>query len=216
MVSSTRSTEKRGRVSTRPGARDASPKRTTATGTKTSRTKAGAKKRAGNATKPRAAAKRAPSETPNKYFVLRRSAIQGRGAFATRPIRRGTRIIEYTGETITPKEADKRYDDSAMGRHHTFLFSVDSRKVIDAAVGGNDARFINHSCAPNCEAIDVNRRIFIEAIRDIAPGEELTYDYAYERDGTEDEEWEKLYVCRCGAETCRGTILAPLKKRAKK
>jgi hypothetical protein len=153
---------------------------------------------------------------PNKYFELRRSAIQGRGAFAIRPIRRGTRIIEYTGEVITPEEGDARYDDPGMGRHHTFLFSVTRKKVIDAAVGGNEARFINHSCAPNCEAIDDKQRIFIEAIRDIASGEELTYDYAYERDGTEDEEWERLYVCRCGAPTCRGTILAPKKTRGKK
>lgn len=165
------------------------------------------------AVRPRPAATNATAPSDNKYFVLRRSAIQGRGAFAIRPIRRGTRIIEYVGECITPAEADRRYDDSGMGRHHTFLFSVDKRKVIDAAVGGNEARFINHSCAPNCEAVDERRRIYIEAIRDIAPGEELTYDYAYERDGTEDEEWERLYVCKCGAPTCRGTILAPPKKR---
>jgi len=162
-------------------------------------------------------ATRAPDrESENKYFVLRSSAIQGRGAFATRPIRRGTRIIEYTGEVISHDEADKRYDDGTMGRHHTFLFSVSSRKVIDAAVGGNDARFINHSCAPNCEAVDEKSRIYIEAIRDIAPGEELTYDYAYERDGSEDEAWEKVYMCKCGAPTCRGTILAPKKQRGKK
>ena len=152
---------------------------------------------------------------PNKYFELRRSKIQGRGAFATRPIKRGTRIIEYTGERISPEEADRRYDDGGMGRHHTFLFSVDSKVCIDAAVGGNDARFINHSCAPNCEAVDERKRIYIEAIRDIALGEELTYDYQYERDGTEDEKWEKIYVCKCGAPTCRGTILAPKKKRGK-
>ena len=152
----------------------------------------------------------------NKYFELRRSKIQGKGAFALRPIRRGTRVIEYTGERISPEEADRRYDDGSMGRHHTFLFSVDSKVCIDAAVDGNDARFINHSCAPNCEAVDERKRIYIEAIRDIAPGEELTYDYLYERDGTEDEKWEKIYVCRCGAPTCRGTILAPKTKRGKK
>ena len=163
------------------------------------------------------AARKATRKTSqaNKYFVLRRSAIQGQGAFATRPIKRGTRIIEYTGERISPEEADRRYDDGGMGRHHTFLFSVDSKVCIDAAVDGNDARFINHSCAPNCEAVDERKRIYIEAIRDIAPGEELTYDYQYERDGTEDEKWEKIYVCKCGAPTCRGTILAPKKERGK-
>jgi SET domain-containing protein len=153
---------------------------------------------------------------PNEYFELRGSSIQGRGGFATRPIRRGTRIIEYTGERISHDESDRRYDDTGMGRHHTFLFSIDKSTVIDAAVDGNEARFINHSCAPNCEAIDERKRIYIEAIRDIAPGEELTYDYAYERDGTEDEEWERLYLCKCGAPTCRGTILAPPKKRGGK
>jgi uncharacterized protein len=152
----------------------------------------------------------------NKYFELRQSSIQGKGGFAIRPIRKGTRIIEYTGQRISHDEADKRYDDGGMGRHHTFLFSIDKSTVIDAAVDGNEARFINHSCAPNCEAIDEKKRIYIEAIRDIAPGEELTYDYAYERDGTEDEEWERIYVCKCGAPTCRGTILAPQKKRGKK
>ena len=152
----------------------------------------------------------------NKYFELRQSAIQGRGGFAIRAIPKGTRIIEYIGERISHDEADKRYDDGGMGRHHTFLFSIDTKTVIDAAVDGNEARFINHSCAPNCEAIDERKRIYIEAIRDIAKGEELTYDYAYERDGTEDEEWERLYMCKCGAPTCRGTILAPQKKRGKK
>jgi SET domain-containing protein len=158
----------------------------------------------------------AASTKANKYFVLRKSGIQGRGAFATRAIKRGTRIIEYTGERISHEEADRRYDDGTMGRHHTFLFTIDSSTCIDAAVDGNDARFINHSCAPNCEAIDEKKHIYIEAIRDIAPGEELTYDYAYERDGTEDEEWERLYLCKCGAATCRGTILAPQKKRGRK
>ena len=167
--------------------------------------------------RPASAARKATktASKANKYFVLRRSTIQGKGAFATRPIKRGTRIIEYTGERISPDEADRRYDDGGMGRHHTFLFSVDSKVCIDAAVDGNDARFINHSCAPNCEAVDERKRIYIEAIRDISVGEELTYDYQYERDGTEDEKWEKIYVCKCGAPTCRGTILAPKKQRGK-
>ena len=148
-------------------------------------------------------------------FEIRSSRIAGKGAFALQPIPAFTRLIEYTGERISHDEADRRYDDGKMGRHHTFLFTIDKKTVIDAAVDGNDARFINHSCAPNCEAIDERKHIYIEAIRDIAVGEELTYDYAYERDGTEDEEWEKLYVCKCGAPTCRGTILAPMKKRGK-
>jgi SET domain-containing protein len=150
-----------------------------------------------------------PSGQP---FEVRKSGIQGRGAFATRTIQRGDRIIEYTGEHISWKEADRRYDDDQMQRHHTFLFTLTSRTCVDAAVGGNDARFINHSCAPNCEAVIVNGHIYIEAIRRIRPGEELSYDYAYERDADTTEEDERLYVCRCGAPTCRGTILAPPEK----
>ncbi|WNG29124.1 SET domain-containing protein [Cystobacter fuscus] len=144
-------------------------------------------------------------------FVLRPSSIQGQGAFATRPIKKGERIIEYLGERITQDEADERYDDSAMARHHTFLFSVDDDTVIDAAREGNDARFINHSCAPNCQAFLEDERIYIYALRDIAVGEELSYDYGYERTEDMGPEEEALYVCRCGAPNCRGTILAPLK-----
>jgi SET domain-containing protein len=144
-------------------------------------------------------------------FELRQSPIQGKGAFATRRIRKGARIIEYTGERITQDEADKRYDDEAMGRHHTFLFTLDEKTVIDAAVDGNEARFINHSCDPNCQALIEDDKIFIYALKDISPGQELSYDYAYERAEGMEEESEKLYVCRCGAKNCRGTILAPPK-----
>jgi len=145
----------------------------------------------------------------NRWFAIRRSSIQGRGAFATRFIPRGTRIIEYTGERITHKEADARYDDASMDRHHTWLFTVNSRVVVDAAVGGNAARFINHCCEPNC-AIEIEKgHIYVDAARDIEPEEELTYDYAYEREEGDDEGSEKLYMCLCGARRCRGTILAP-------
>lgn len=142
-------------------------------------------------------------------FEIRRSRIQGRGAFATRPIKKGERIIEYTGECISWEEADRRYDDEHMDRHHTFLFTLNKRIVVDAGVGGNEARLINHSCEPNCEAVIVQGHIYIDAMRDIAVGEELTYDYAYERDAGAGEEEERRYVCRCGAARCRGTILAP-------
>ena len=151
-----------------------------------------------------------PVLTPQP-FELRSSTIQGRGAFATRFIRKGARIIEYTGERISQDEADERYDDTAMGRHHTFLFNVDEDTVIDAAHEGNDSRFINHSCEPNCQAFQEGDRIFIYARRDIQPGEELSYDYGYERTEDMGPEEEKLYVCRCGTPSCRGTILAPPK-----
>jgi uncharacterized protein len=147
-------------------------------------------------------------------FVVRRSAIQGRGCFASRDIRKGERIAEYEGERISWKEADTRYDDESKRRHHTFLFAVTTRTVIDGAVQGNDARFINHSCDPNCEAIDDGGRIFIEAMQDIAAGDELFYDYAYSRDESTTPEDEQLYVCRCGTVKCRGTILEAPKKKA--
>lgn len=148
-------------------------------------------------------------------FEIRPSPIQGQGAFATRRIRKGTRIIEYVGERITPAEADTRYDDDRVDHPHVLLFTVDKRTVIDAGVGGNEARFINHSCEPNCEAVVESGRVFIEALRDIAPGEELTYDYHLERHGRDDAEWEQRYACRCGAESCRGTMLAPRRNRSK-
>ena len=142
-------------------------------------------------------------------FVLRTSPLHGRGAFATARIAAGTRIIEYLGERITHAEADARYDDAAMEHHHTFLMVANRRVVIDAAVGGNDARFINHSCAPNCEIVTERGRVFIDAIQVIEPGEELTYDYAYEREPGDDAVATTRYPCRCGAPSCRGTILAP-------
>lgn len=142
-------------------------------------------------------------------FKIRRSAVAGRGAFALRDIRKGERLIEYLGERISHAEADARYIDAAMASHHTFLFAVSRQTVIDAFVGGNDARFMNHSCAPNCEAVIEGRRVFIYARKRIAKGEELFYDYGYERDGTETPEDERHYACRCGAKRCRGTILAP-------
>jgi len=89
---------------------------------------------------------------PARLFVLRRSPLHGRGAFAVARIRKGTRIVEYTGEKISHAEADRRYDDDAMEQHHTLLMTVDHRWVLDAAVGGNEARFINHSCQPNCRS----------------------------------------------------------------
>lgn len=143
-------------------------------------------------------------------FEIRASPIQGLGAFATEPIPRGTRLIEYVGERLSPDEADQRYPDTDE-RHHTYLFAIDDDVVIDAAVNGNEARFINHSCEPNCDAVIDEQRIFIESIRDVAVGEELTYDYAYVLDERHTPAAKRRYPCTCGAPRCRGTILA--KKR---
>jgi hypothetical protein len=139
---------------------------------------------------------------------VRPSPIQGLGAFTIRPIARGTRIIEYTGERLTDAEADARHDDAAQERHHTFLFAVGRDTVIDAAAGGA-ARYLNHSCEPNCAAVIERGRVYLEAIQDIGPGTELTYDYGMRRLGTPDEAAAARYACRCGARRCRGTILSP-------
>ena len=153
---------------------------------------------------------------PDLAFEIRRSSIQGRGAFATRRIRAGQRLVEYTGEHISPDEGDRRYVEDGMHRHHTFLFTLDDETVIDGNRGGNESRFINHSCDPNCEAVIEDDRIFIYAKKNIQPGTELTYDYQYERHEDHDESTERFYVCRCGSPKCRGTILKPKKKtRAK-
>lgn len=149
-------------------------------------------------------------------FKVRSSQIQGMGTFATQRIRKGTRIVEYLGERITPKEADERYDDDHTQDSRVLLFVVDKRTVIDAGVGGNEARFINHSCEPNCEAVIDARRIFIEALRTISPGEELTYDYNLTRDEQDDPQTETEYACHCGAPACRGTMLESLPKRKKR
>ncbi len=147
------------------------------------------------------------SAEDNPYVVVRRSGIHGRGVYAARRIRKGTRIIEYVGERITHEVADARYDAKPADDGHTFLFVVDDETCIDAGIGGNAARFINHRCDANCETIIENRRVFIEALRTIQPGEELGYDYQLTWESTDDPEELKLYACGCGASGCRGTML---------
>lgn len=140
-------------------------------------------------------------------FKVRSSVIAGKGAFAIRPIKKGETLIEYVGERITHAEADRRYDDESMDEHHTFLFTITSRMVIDATSDGNESRFINHSCDPNCEAEITKGRVWISAIKDIVVGEELHYDYGYERSGDETVEDEARYKCLCGTKKCRGSIM---------
>jgi uncharacterized protein len=144
----------------------------------------------------------------NEWFELRRSPIQGVGAFAIQDIPKGTRIVEYAGEKISNAEADRRYDDAKMSRHHTFLFILNQKQVIDANYGGNESMYINHSCDPNCETFIPRGRIWIESMRDIRAGEELTYDYMYDMDKSyTDDDLFRLYACRCGAANCRKTIV---------
>lgn len=159
-------------------------------------------------------AKRKATSAPNEWFALRRSRIQGRGAFARKDIPKGTRIIEYTGEKISNAESDRRYpDDDRDARHHTFLFTLNSRTIVDAAVDGNEARFINHSCQPNCDAVIERGHIWIESIKDIRKGEELVYDYQYEWDSAYTRDDLQFYKCECGSPNCRGTIVKAPKNK---
>lgn len=149
--------------------------------------------------------------TDSPPFEVRSSPMQGLGAFATHHIPAGTRLVEYAGERLTPAQAEARYPDVPGERHHTFLFAIDEAVVIDAAVDGNDARWINHSCDPNCDAVVDAGRIWIETIRDVRPGEELAYDYAFTLTERHSPAAKRRYPCHCKAVNCRGTMLA--KKR---
>jgi SET domain-containing protein len=150
------------------------------------------------------------ARTDAPLYTVRRSKIHGNGVYAARAIPKGTRIVEYLGDRITHAQADERYEAKGQDDGHTFLFVVSNRVVIDAGVGGNDARFINHSCDPNCETVIEGGRVFIEALRDIEPGAELGYEYGLTWETTDDPDELANYGCRCGAATCRGTMLDPV------
>lgn len=151
-------------------------------------------------------------------IAVRNSPVHGRGVFATGAIRKGERVMEYIGEIISWKEADRRPPSDPDDPFHTFLFSLDDgKRVIDASLRGNDARWINHSCDPNCETEETETgRVFIEAIRDIKRGEELNYDYGLIIDEKITPRLRRQYQCLCGAANCRGTMLALPKRKKKK
>jgi len=153
-----------------------------------------------------------------KLLQVRNSPIHGRGVFAIALIKKGTRLLQYKGKRLSHKEADKLYGGGSE-TGHTFLFTLNDDYVIDANQEGNSARWINHSCAPNCESIlesadDENPkhdRVYIEAIRNIKPGEELAYNYLITLEEAHTARLKKIWECRCGAKKCSGTMLA--KKR---
>jgi SET domain-containing protein len=147
-----------------------------------------------------------PKRKSRRRITVRHSDIHGRGVFANTLIRKGDRIIEYKGKRIKEKVADEKYGDDEGT--HTFLFLLDNQIVIDANYQGNSARWINHSCDPNCDANEENGRMYIDALRDIKPGEELTYDYNLIVDERYTPAVKRLYACGCGSRKCRGTILA--------
>jgi uncharacterized protein len=158
--------------------------------------------------------KKLPKRRRTPLFEVRHSPIHGYGVFAARRIRKGTTVIEYLGERVSHAQADARYEDKDPNDNHTFLFTVDAKTVIDAGVNGNEARYINHGCEPNCESTTLKKRIFIEAIRTIQPSEELSYDYQIQRDSDDAPNVDEIYACRCGAKNCRGSMLeAPEKPR---
>ena len=136
-------------------------------------------------------------------IVVRSSPIHGKGVFAKAAIKKGTALIEYEGERISWKEAERRHPHNPDEPNHTFYFSLESGRVIDANCGGNAARWINHSCKPNCEAKEGSYedmpRVFIFARRDLEPGEELFYDYSLDVEGRRTKQMKKDYECRCGA-----------------
>jgi len=133
---------------------------------------------------------------------IRESAVHGRGVYAAQFIPKGKRIIEYTGERVSWEAAPDDRDNP-----HTFNFGLENGVVINPEVGGNDARWINHSCDPNCEAVEEEDRIFIYALRKIQAGEELLYDYHMELDEPVTESTKKKFACHCGAPSCRGTMI---------
>jgi uncharacterized protein len=137
-------------------------------------------------------------------LMIRSSAIHAAGCYTTTPIRKGTRVAEYTGHRLTKRQADRRYKESSL----TYLFGLgDGSRVID---GHSMAMFINHSCQANCESEEIDGHIWITAIRNIAAGEEITYDYCL-YDGGDDEA-----ICNCGATQCRGTMYSPKEIRSRK
>jgi len=156
------------------------------------------------------------SEAAGPLIRVRRSKIHGSGVFALCAIPRGTRVIEYVGERVPHAEADRRYEGRPVNDAHTFLFIVNDRTVVDAGVGGNEARYINHSCKPNCETEVTRGRIWVRARRRILPGEELAYDYSIGRDADDPPDVDEVFRCRCGAPRCRGTMLVGRPPRRKK
>lgn len=138
---------------------------------------------------------------------VRNSPIHGRGVFAVKTVAKGTRVLEYTGVRMSHAEADRRYGDLHDGSSHTMLFAVNDKVVIDATKRGGPARWINHSCAPNCESTEEDGHMFIDAIRAIKRGEELSYDYNLVLEERHTPKLKREHPCYCGKRNCRGTLL---------
>ena len=138
--------------------------------------------------------------------------MHGKGVFALQDIAEGEDLIEYIGEVISWAEAERRHPHDPQNPNHTFYFHIDEDHVIDGLHGGNASRWINHACAPNCEADERGGRVFIRALRSIAAGEELSFDYGLIIDERYTAKLKAEYACWCGADECRGTMLAPKRR----
>jgi hypothetical protein len=158
------------------------------------------------------------SDSKTVWHVVKKSKTHGNGIFAARKIPEGTNILEYEGKRITHEKADELHPTNPDDPFHTFFFSLSCGKVIDGGQKGNDAKWFNHSCGPNCEAQENQKgtKVYIVALRDIKKGEELTYDYGLVLDGRITKKRRNEYKCLCGTPECRGTMLALKKKAAKK
>ena len=154
--------------------------------------------------------------SPKKRIEARSSGVHGKGVFALVDIEPGKKIIEYKGEVITWREAQRRHPHDPSDPNHTFYFHINEKHVIDGGSAGNRARWINHACDPNCEADEKNGRVFIKSIRAIAAGEELNYDYGLIIDERYTAKLKAQYPCWCGSPLCRGTLLAPKPPKKKK
>lgn len=156
-----------------------------------------------------------------RSILVRHSSIHGNGAFAARDLPAGKRLIQYRGRLLTHEQADDCYDGS-LDSGHTFLFTLNDDYVIDANFEGNAARWINHSCNPNCQAVMVESadnnpardRVMIETLRPIKAGEELTYDYGITLEVRHTGRMKRIWACRCGSDRCSGTMLKPKRKRS--
>jgi SET domain-containing protein len=156
------------------------------------------------------------TRVPDRDFIrVGRSRIEGKGVFAKRKIPRGSRIIEYIGTRVPVAKLFAAVPGDGKPAA-VYAFRLNDTTVIDGARGGNDSRFINHSCDPNCETYCFDDHLYVYAMRDITRGEELTFDY---RLGTENGRRSKKrdlvdHACRCGSPNCRGTMVAPRRRRS--
>lgn len=144
-----------------------------------------------------------------RRVIVRRSTVHGKGVFAMQPLAAGECVLEYKGERMRWRDAIRRHHREGVAGH-TFLFGLSDGQVIDGSRGGNSARWLNHSCAPNCEPIEDAGRIFIHTLRPVRAGEELFIEYLLTMDDPPDEDVRAQYACRCGARNCRQSMLADL------